>query len=136
MPSALADILEADGLTANAAFLRDGLDAACIACMRDVLAASTPKLLRKAGYFDLLGCDFMVTTDNQLYLIEINTNPALSLDNSTLEKLLPVVVDDCIDIVLKCQGPERVNSDMRAEDIHLDNVESKFQLIFDEEKDL
>ena len=50
----------------------------------------------------------MVTDDNRLVLIEINTNPALSLDNSTLEKLLPVVVDDTIDIVLKCQGPDKV----------------------------
>jgi hypothetical protein len=35
--------------------------------------------MRKHGYFDLLGCDFMITDDNQLFLLEINTNPALSL---------------------------------------------------------
>ncbi len=41
--------------------------------------ASNSKLLRKHGYFDLLGCDFMLGDDNRLYLLEINTNPALSL---------------------------------------------------------
>jgi len=46
-------------------------------------------LLRKHGYFDLLGCDFMLSATNQLFLLEVNTNPALSLDNSTLEQLLP-----------------------------------------------
>lgn len=113
----------------------------------------------------------MVTDDNKLVLIEINTNPALSLDNSTLEKLLPVVVDDTIDIVLKCQGPDK-GSDATAvnredKDITVDttttatatatthessistatkactigdflgwkpdNLESKFELLFDEE---
>lgn len=51
--------------------------------------ASSGKLLRKHGYFDLLGCDFMLSATNQLFLLEVNTNPALSLDNSTLEQLLP-----------------------------------------------
>lgn len=89
----------------------------------------------------------MVTDDNQLFLIEINTNPALSLDNSTLEKLLPTVVDDTIDIVLKCQGPDKMSNDVASAEAakesgscligsHLnwspDNINSKFELIFDE----
>lgn len=43
------------------------------------LQAAVPKLQRKHGYFDLLGFDFMVTSENKLVLLEINTNPALSL---------------------------------------------------------
>ena len=91
-----------------------------------------PKLLRKSGYFDLFGLDFMVETvgnetsrSHRIILLEVNTNPALSLgkvthasnvtillylsnlllllDNSTLEKLLPSVVDSTIDIVLRTQ---------------------------------
>jgi hypothetical protein len=65
--------------------------------------ASSGKLLRKHGYFDLLGCDFMLTASNELNLLEVNTNPALSRDNSTLELLLPAVVDGCIELVLRCQ---------------------------------
>lgn len=71
--------------------------------------ASCGKLLRKHGFFDLLGCDFMLTESNQLHLLEVNTNPALSRDNSTLEQLLPGVVDGCIELVLRLQGPERTS---------------------------
>lgn len=42
-----------------------------------------PKLLRKKGFFDLYGFDFMVSTSplraDKLLLLEVNTNPALSL---------------------------------------------------------
>ena len=42
-----------------------------------------PKLVRRSGFFDLLGLDFMVSTskdrDGKLLLLEVNTNPALSL---------------------------------------------------------
>ena len=42
-----------------------------------------PKLTRKRGFFDLLGFDFMVCKSPQrgekLKLLEVNTNPALSL---------------------------------------------------------
>jgi D-alanine-D-alanine ligase-like ATP-grasp enzyme len=44
-----------------------------------VLKASVPKFMRKHGYFDLLGLDFMVSDDNKLVLLEVNTNPAMSL---------------------------------------------------------
>jgi len=47
--------------------------------MVDVLKAAVPKLSRKHGYFDLYGLDFMITNDNKLVLLEVNTNPALSL---------------------------------------------------------
>ena len=60
--------------------------------------ASSGKLLRKHGYFDLLGCDFMLSATNQLFLLEVNTNPALSLDNSTLEQLLPGTGKTCVSV--------------------------------------
>jgi hypothetical protein len=99
-----------------------------------LLQAASPILQRKHGYFDLLGCDFMVTDDNKLLLIEVNTNPALSLDNSTLEKLLPNVVDQTIDIVLSLQGPPPVRGhETAASAVETDDV-IKFEMIFDEEK--
>lgn len=36
-------------------------------------------LLKKHGYFDLLGCDFMLSATNKLSMLEINTNPSLTL---------------------------------------------------------
>lgn len=45
--------------------------------------AAMPKLIRKSGYFDLFGFDFMMSTcpdrEGRLLLLEVNTNPALSL---------------------------------------------------------
>ena len=42
-----------------------------------------PKLIRRSGFFDLLGLDFIVSTNKEragkLLLLEVNTNPALSL---------------------------------------------------------
>lgn len=90
-----------------AAYLLDGLQRDVKRCMRDVLRAALPKLSRKHGYFDLLGLDFMVTEDLRLLLLEANTNPAMSLDNSTLEALLPAVIDGAIQIVLDAQVSAR-----------------------------
>jgi D-alanine-D-alanine ligase-like ATP-grasp enzyme len=41
--------------------------------------ASKDQFLKKKGYFDLFGLDFMVTNSphNQTVLLEANTNPAL-----------------------------------------------------------
>lgn len=94
-----------------ASYLTSGeLDRDIKKCMVDVLKAGNAKLLRKHGFFDLFGCDFMLAFDTQkkleLYLLEMNTNPALSLDNAVLEELLPRVVDGALELVLKVQGPE------------------------------
>jgi hypothetical protein len=47
-----------------------------------------PKLIRRRGFFDLFGCDFMVSTcpdrSGRLLLLEVNTNPALSLGECAL----------------------------------------------------
>lgn len=40
-------------------------------------------LLKRHGYFDLLGCDFMLSATNKLSMLEINTNPSLTLGEHT-----------------------------------------------------
>lgn len=45
----------------------------------------------------------MVTSANELHLLEINTNPALSMDNSTLSCILPRLIDGTIQLVLEAQ---------------------------------
>ena len=89
--------------------------------MVDVIKAAVPKFQRKHGYFDLLGFDFMVTNENKLVLLEVNTNPALSLDNSTLATMLPPLIDGTVDLVLRAQGPERVDVANGAIDQTLDD---------------
>ena len=47
----------------------------------------------------------MVTAANELKLLEINTNPAMSVDNSTLNAILPKLIDGTIELVLQAQVP-------------------------------
>ena len=72
----------------------------------------------------------MVTADGKLLLLEVNTNPALSLDNAVLEELLPVVVDGALELVLNSQGPDRVAGTTDA--ALLGQLPGSWQLLFDE----
>jgi tubulin--tyrosine ligase like protein 10 len=129
LPSRVADSLEQDGKIENARYIREQLDNDIKRCMVDVMKASNSILMKKHGYFDLLGCDFMLTENNELRLLEINTNPALSLDNSTLEDLLPGVVDASIDLVLEIQRPEIAG---KSNISHPTDNPNGLELIFDE----
>lgn len=42
-----------------------------------VFAGAQRKLMCKKGTYELLGCDFIVGQDQQPYLLEVNTNPAM-----------------------------------------------------------
>ena len=89
-----------------------------------------PAILHREGFFDLFGLDFMVTAERKLYLLEVNTNPALSLDNAVLEELLPVVVDGALDLVLSSQGPDRPST--ATDDALLANLPGRWELLYDE----
>lgn len=43
--------------------------------------------------FELLGFDFMLDDDIQLYLIEVNTNPCLDMPCLLLQRLIPQLLD-------------------------------------------
>lgn len=105
-------------------------------CMVDVLKAGNAKLLRKHGFFDLFGCDFMLAFNAQkkleLFLLEMNTNPALSLDNAVLEELLPRVVDGALELVLKTQGPEVENLEEVSTQGEGVVMPSQYELLLDE----
>lgn len=73
--------------------------------MRIIFLQSKDKLDRTYGCFELLGWDFMLDDKLNPYLIEININPALFTDTSVQTKVIPKVVDDLIDIVLKVHKP-------------------------------
>lgn len=46
----------------------------------------------KKGCFELLGFDFMVDVNGNVWLIEVNTNPCLEESNFFLSQLIPRVV--------------------------------------------
>ena len=136
-PESVADTIEAGGNVEGAKYLRERLNHDIKCCMVDVLKAAIPKFQKKHGYFDLFGFDFMVTNDQKIVLLEVNTNPALSLDNSTLAAMLPSVVDGTVDLVLRAQGPDRVDitagsHDQALDDEVLSSLPGRFEQIYNE----
>lgn len=69
--------------------------------MNSVLKSAKNKFNRKRGFFDLLGFDFMLSEDLAPSLLEVNTNPALHLDCAVMEGVIPNVVDETMDLVMK-----------------------------------
>lgn len=69
---------------------------------------------------------YYVLTNNSPFLLTFYT--LFTTANSTLEKLLPGVVDGAIELVLGSQGPE-VSKDIPASEI---NVPQGYELIYDE----
>jgi D-alanine-D-alanine ligase-like ATP-grasp enzyme len=50
------------------------------------------KLDRKFGCFEVFGFDFMLDKQLNPYLLEINMNPAMFLDTTTMEEMLPKLI--------------------------------------------
>ncbi|XP_074831892.1 inactive polyglycylase TTLL10 isoform X2 [Carettochelys insculpta] len=59
------------------------------------------KLECKLGYFDLIGCDFLIDEDFKVWLLEMNANPALHTNCSVLQDVIPTVVNETLDLVLE-----------------------------------
>ncbi|NXL12148.1 TTL10 polyglycylase, partial [Mesembrinibis cayennensis] len=54
--------------------------------------AAKHKLHRKLGYFDLIGCDFLIDENFKVWLLEMNANPALHTNCKVLRDIIPTVV--------------------------------------------
>ncbi|CAD7976228.1 unnamed protein product [Amoebophrya sp. A25] len=57
------------------------------------------QVLPLVGTFDLFGCDFFLDDQLQLYLLEVNSNPAIYTDTQVLKDIIPTVLREAIDIV-------------------------------------
>lgn len=60
------------------------------------------------GRFELLGIDFMLDDKLNLWLIEVNVNPALATNNATLEAVIPDVVQEALYIAIECFEKQKV----------------------------
>ncbi|KAG7472744.1 hypothetical protein MATL_G00112150 [Megalops atlanticus] len=59
------------------------------------------KLERKLGLFDLIGCDFMIDEDFKVWLLEMNSNPALHTNCQVLKDVVPGTVTEALDLTLE-----------------------------------
>ncbi len=61
-------------------------------CFRAVWGKIDP--VKKTNTFEIYGLDFMLDEDFKVYLIEVNTNPALDLSSPLLARLIPSMLDN------------------------------------------
>ncbi|XP_066529116.1 protein polyglycylase TTLL10 [Hoplias malabaricus] len=59
------------------------------------------KLECKLGYFDLIGCDFLIDENFKVWLLEMNCNPALHTNCEVLKEVVPSAVTETLDLVIE-----------------------------------
>ncbi|KAG8505500.1 Protein polyglycylase TTLL10 [Galemys pyrenaicus] len=69
--------------------------------MAHCFLAVKPKLECKLGYFDLIGCDFLIDENFKVWLLEMNSNPALHTNCEVLKEVIPGVVTETLDLALE-----------------------------------
>ncbi|XP_070696213.1 protein polyglycylase TTLL10 [Pempheris klunzingeri] len=80
--------------------------------MTQCFFAVKSKLDRRLGFFDLIGCDFMVDEDFKVWLLEMNCNPALHTNCEVLKEVIPTAVTETLDLTLevfnKCRLRQKI----------------------------
>ncbi|XP_074538075.1 protein polyglycylase TTLL10 isoform X2 [Halichoeres trimaculatus] len=80
--------------------------------MTQCFFAVKSKLDRRLGFFDLIGCDFMVDEDFKVWLLEMNCNPALHTNCDVLKEVIPSTVRETLDLTLeifnKCRLRQKI----------------------------
>ncbi|XP_063001524.1 inactive polyglycylase TTLL10 [Elgaria multicarinata webbii] len=69
--------------------------------MLQCFLAVKSKLDCKLGYFDLIGCDFLIDEDFKVWLLEMNANPALHTNCGALKNIIPTVVNETLDLTIE-----------------------------------
>ena len=73
--------------------------------MRLIFLTVKSKLDKKFGCFEIFGFDFMLDSQLEPKLLEINVNPALFLDTKVQEEILPKLVQDTVTIANEVHQP-------------------------------
>lgn len=70
------------------------------------------RLGSKLGYFDLIGCDFLISDDFSVSLLEMTSGPALHTNCKVLKDVIPSLVNEFLGISLECFEKARRNEKM------------------------
>ncbi|KAL3319460.1 Tubulin tyrosine ligase-like, member 10 [Cichlidogyrus casuarinus] len=70
--------------------------------MAHVFNSVRNKLASREGLFEIFGFDFMIDEDFKIWLIEVNTNPAMHTNCTVLNKVLPPIIEKSIYVVVEC----------------------------------
>jgi len=128
-------------------FFDEELPAQMKSIMVSVCEAARNRLERKAGFFDLLGCDFLLLEGTggagvprpPLRLLEVNTNPALHTNAPVLAELLPPMVDEALHLVIQASSIFKEEKEKEGlspssdEEEGVIEVTNNFELIVDEQ---
>ncbi|XP_078281162.1 protein polyglycylase TTLL10-like [Rhinoraja longicauda] len=73
--------------------------------MQEIMAfclnSAKNKLESKLGFFDLMGCDFIIDHNFKVWLLEMNANPSLQRHCTVLRTLIPPLVYETLDLVIE-----------------------------------
>uniref|UniRef100_A0A3Q2DNT8 Tubulin tyrosine ligase like 10 n=1 Tax=Cyprinodon variegatus TaxID=28743 RepID=A0A3Q2DNT8_CYPVA len=69
--------------------------------MTQCFFAVKDKLDCRPGFFDLIGCDFLVDESFKVWLLEMTCNPALNADCEVLKEVIPRTVSETLDLTLE-----------------------------------
>jgi D-alanine-D-alanine ligase-like ATP-grasp enzyme len=81
----LIDYLVSNGIISSAEEYTEKVDSKINEIMRLMFLQMKEKLDRKFGCFEIFGFDFMLDSQLNPYLLEVNINPAMFLDTKVLE---------------------------------------------------
>ncbi|KAM6296268.1 inactive polyglycylase TTLL10 [Aegotheles albertisi] len=96
--------------------------------MLQCFLAAKHKLESKLGYFDLIGCDFLIDENFKVWLLEMNANPALHTNCRALKDIIPTIVFESLDLVL-----EVFNKRLKGQSVLPLETLSHFALLYHED---